>query len=179
VTESIVRVIPDGIVTADGQHHGLDLLILATGFRAQAFMRPMSMIGANGISLDQVWSAKPIAYRSISIPHMPNFFMLVGPHSPIANLSVIEVAEWQIGYIMNCIDIVRQRQVAISATEAATAEYVKGLDRAATQTVWASGCDSWYLGPDRLPNLFTRPPMEHRREMLEKPNLQDFDVFRV
>jgi cation diffusion facilitator CzcD-associated flavoprotein CzcO len=177
VTESIARAVADGLITIDGRHHGLDLLILATGFRTNVFMKPMSVTGLNGISIDEVWAVKPIAYRSISIPHMPNFFMLIGPHSPIANMSVVEVAEWQIEYIMKCIEISRRENVAISATEAATAEYVKTLDSSAPRTVWASGCASWYLGPDRLPILYTRPPMQHRRECLEKPDLRDFDVF--
>jgi len=176
VTESIARMVPDGLLTADGEFHGLEILILATGFQADAFMRPMAITGENGISIEQMWATKPFAYRSVSIPHMPNFFMLVGPYSPIANASVVDVAEWQIGYIMRCIDIVRRQHVSLAATESATADYVNALDRTARRTVWASGCDSWYLGPDRLPNLYTRPPLQHRAELAETPNLRDFDV---
>ena len=82
----------------------------------------------------------------------------------------------QIGYIMRCIDIVGRQNVCLAATETATADYVNALDRAAPQTVWASGCDSWYLGPDRLPSLYTRPPLRYRAELAETPDLRDFEV---
>jgi cation diffusion facilitator CzcD-associated flavoprotein CzcO len=176
VTAPIARIVPDGLFTTDGELHSLQVLILATGFQADAFMRPMAITGENGISIEKVWGGKPVAYRSVSIPHMPNFFLLVGPYSPIANVSAIEVAEWQIGYIMRCIDIVRRQNVCLAATETATADYVSALDRAAPQTVWASGCDSWYLGSDRLPSLYTRPPLRHRDELAEPPDLRDFEV---
>jgi cation diffusion facilitator CzcD-associated flavoprotein CzcO len=110
VSERINSFARDGALTADGRLHKLDVLILATGFHGDAFMRPMSVVGENGIRIDEVWSAKPIAYRATSIPHMPNFFMLIGPYSPIASASVIEIAEWQVGFIMSCIDLVRTRK---------------------------------------------------------------------
>jgi cation diffusion facilitator CzcD-associated flavoprotein CzcO len=176
VSERINRFARDGAVTTDGRFHKLDVLILATGFQGDAFMRPMSVVGENGIRIDEVWSAKPIAYRATSIPHMPNFFMLIGPYSPIASASVIEIAEWQVGFIMSCIDLVRTRKIALSASSAATKEYIAALDLAAPRSVWASGCDSWYLGPDRLPGLYTRSPSQHKAELAQQPDLRDFDV---
>ena len=35
------RVEATGIVTEDGQHHPLDVIVLATGFNPVAYMRPM------------------------------------------------------------------------------------------------------------------------------------------
>ena len=62
--------------------HELDVLVLATGFHADAFMRPMNIIGRDGRTLDDAWSERPNAYLSISIPDFPNFFMLNGPNGP-------------------------------------------------------------------------------------------------
>ncbi len=45
VTDSIERVEPEGIRTADGRLHELDVLVLATGFDAHAYMRPMELVG--------------------------------------------------------------------------------------------------------------------------------------
>ena len=52
VTEAIERVEPDGVRTKDGVLHELDVLVLATGFHADAFMRPMDVIGRDGRTLD-------------------------------------------------------------------------------------------------------------------------------
>ena len=39
-----------GIVTADGTLHEIDLLVLATGFDARAYVRPMQIIGEDGLT---------------------------------------------------------------------------------------------------------------------------------
>ena len=176
ITERIARVERDGVVTADGRRHELGILILATGFKADSFIRPMTLEGEGGTSIEQVWAHKLLTYRSIAIPRMPNFFTIVGPYSPLANVSTIEVAEWQIGYVMRCIDLIRRENVCLAPFDSAAQEYVRGLDHAAKQTVWASGCKSWYLGSDRLPQLYTKSPLQHRAELAEAPNLKHFDV---
>ena len=48
VDEGIHLVEPRGIVTRDGELHELDVIVLATGFDAQAFVRPLELIGPGG-----------------------------------------------------------------------------------------------------------------------------------
>jgi len=43
------------------------------------------------------------------------------------------------------------------------------------QTIWVTGCKSWYLGKDGLPELFPWAPHRHR-DLLREPELTDFDV---
>src|SRR4051794_27161442 len=59
VTSDIARVEPDGVRTVDGVLHDLDVLVLATGFRADAFVRPMGVIGRDGVDLADEWAARP------------------------------------------------------------------------------------------------------------------------
>jgi hypothetical protein len=42
-------------------------------------------------------------------------------------------------------------------------------------TIWVTGCRSWYLGADGLPELWPWTPARHR-ELLERPALEDFAV---
>ena len=83
--------------------------MLATGFKADAFMRPMDVTGRDGRTLEQEWSPRPNAYLSVSIPGFPNFFMLNGPNGPVGNFSLIEVAELQFAYILQLVDRLRGR----------------------------------------------------------------------
>ena len=107
--------------TRDGRLHELDVLVLATGFHADAFMRPMDVIGRGGVTLAEVWADRPTAYLSISIPEFPNLFLLNGPNGPVGNFSLIEVAELQLGYVLQLVDRLRSGECAeISATQAAT-----------------------------------------------------------
>ena len=48
VTEPIERIEKSGVRTRDGRLHELDVLILATGFRVDRFMRPMEVVGRGG-----------------------------------------------------------------------------------------------------------------------------------
>ena len=51
VTEAIERIEPAGVRTADGELHELDVLVLATGFRVDRFLRPTEVRGRDGVRL--------------------------------------------------------------------------------------------------------------------------------
>jgi cation diffusion facilitator CzcD-associated flavoprotein CzcO len=152
VTEGIERIEPGGVRTEDGVLHELDVLVLATGFKADAFMRPMEIVGRNGTTLEEAWRPRPEAYLSVSVPEFPNFFLLNGPNGPIGNFSLIEVAELQLRYIMQLVERLRSGEFReISATHRAMTAFQRDRDRAATKTVWVTGCQSWYLDDRGLP----------------------------
>ena len=80
-----------------------------------------SVIGRDGVALDAVWEKRPSAYLSISIPGFPNLFMLNGPNGPVGNFSLIEVAELQLGYVLQLVELLRSgRCREISPSEEAT-----------------------------------------------------------
>jgi cation diffusion facilitator CzcD-associated flavoprotein CzcO len=176
VTESIDHVESRGVVTADGTLHELDLLVLATGFDARAYVRPMDIVGERGITLDEAWADGPFAYRSVAVPGFPNLFMLMGPHSPIGNQSLVPIAEDQAEFALWWIKQIDQGNITAAApTEAATKEYNEDMKAAMPQTIWVTGCSSWYLGKDGLPELFPWTPERHQ-ELLKSPDLDDFDI---
>lgn len=61
VTDEIDRIEAKGIRTRDGALHELDLIVLATGFNAHQFMRPMNVIGRGGVELNHIWARRPAA----------------------------------------------------------------------------------------------------------------------
>jgi cation diffusion facilitator CzcD-associated flavoprotein CzcO len=176
ITDPIDHIESRGVVTGDGTLHELDLLVYATGFDARAYVRPLGVIGEGGLALDEAWADGPKAYRSVAVPGFPNLFMLMGPHSPIGNQSLVPIAEDQADYAMWWINQLRDGVVhAAAPTEAATKEYNESMKAAMPQTIWVTGCSSWYLGKDGLPELFPWTPETHR-QLLRQPVLADFDV---
>ena len=97
VTEPIHGIEPEGVRTADGVLHDLDVLVLATGFHPTRSCDRWRSPGAPACALADEWSPRPNAYLSISMPDFPNFFMINGPNGPVGNFSLIEVAEYQVG----------------------------------------------------------------------------------
>lgn len=155
VTDGIAGVEARGVRTHDGRLHELDVLVLATGFRTDRFLRPMRVRGAGGRSLDEVWSTRPHAYLTVAIPGFPNLFLLNGPSGPVGNFPLIEVAELQMRYILQLVAGLADGSCrTVCATEAATAAYEAARIEAAQNTVWTTGCASWYLDERGVPAVW-------------------------
>ena len=179
VTEAIDHVEPGGIVTADGRLHSADAIVLATGFDFHAYMRPMEIVSDDGATLKQAWIDGPRAYRTVTMPGFPNFFMLMGPHSPVGNQSLIAVAEAQAEYALRFIELLRAGGLeSVSPTADATDRFNEELRAAMPGTVWTTGCVSWYLGADGRPELWPWSPARHR-EILREPELEDYELVGV
>jgi hypothetical protein len=94
--------------------------------------------------------------------------MLMGPHSPIGNFSLIAVAEVQADYVMGWIERMRRGVVHHAAPSAsATDAYNAEMRTAMPNTIWTSGCTSWYIGQDGLPELWPWSPGRHRAMLRE------------
>jgi cation diffusion facilitator CzcD-associated flavoprotein CzcO len=175
VTSAIERIEPKGVRTADGRLHELDVLVLATGFRADRFMRPTEVVGQEGLRLDDAWAERPVAYLSISIPGFPNLFMLNGPNGPVGNFSLIEVAELQIAYILQLVELLRSgRARAVAPSASATAAFDAARTDAAKTSIWSTGCKSWYLDQRGIPASWPWTFDRFRAEMAA-PKLEAYE----
>ncbi|MBW2361224.1 MAG: NAD(P)/FAD-dependent oxidoreductase [Deltaproteobacteria bacterium] len=176
VTEGIERIEEGGVRTKDGKLHELDVLILATGFQVDRFMRPMEVIGRNGLALDEAWQKGPCAYMAITVPEFPNLFMLNGPNGPVGNFSLIEVAELQWAYIMQLIEKVRSGSCnELSVSSEAMEAYDIERKESAKTTIWQSGCNSWYLDADGVPAVWPWT-WDRFRDDMANPRYADFDI---
>ena len=174
--EPIERIEAQGIRTKDGTLHECDVLILATGFHADRFVRPIDIVGRNGRSIEEAWARRPTAYLAITIPDFPNFFLLNGPTGPVGNFSLIEIAEAQWAYIEQLLALLRHGEAdAIAPTHEAMADYEKRRIEAAKTTVFASGCSSWYLDDEGVPQCW---PWSYDRffEEMSEPDLEAFEI---
>jgi len=177
VTEGIDRIEAKGIRTRDGRLHELDIIVLATGFHADAFVRPMKITGRNGLDLETLWADHPKAYLAVTMPDFPNFFMLNGPNGPVGNFSLIDIAEHQWGYIGQLIDRLRHGDVQeLCCTHEALQQFEAERREAAKRTVWyTGGCHSWYLDETGVPASWPWTYSRFVQEM-HAPRWDDFDL---
>jgi len=176
VTAAIDKIEPAGVRTKDGVLHELDVLVLATGFRADRFIRPTIVRGRNGADLDKVWEDHPVAYLSIGVPDFPNFFMLNGPNGPVGNFSLIHIAEQQLHYILQLLDRIRSGECReISPRRSAAEEFERGRTDAAKKSIWATGCRSWYLDKHGVPASWPWSSQRFNQEM-EAPKLDAYEL---
>ncbi|HJP34362.1 MAG TPA: NAD(P)/FAD-dependent oxidoreductase [Gammaproteobacteria bacterium] len=179
VTDAIARIEPDGIRTADGRLHELDVLVLATGFHAHNFMRPMELIGKDGVTIDEVWAEGAYAFKSVAVPGFPNFFLMTGPNSPIGNYSLITINELQLSYVLQLVDEwMAGNADEIEPKKDVTAAYNEALQNSMTTTVWVTGCKSWYF------NDFGKLAMwpwsfDRFREAMSAPSLEEYELRKL
>lgn len=146
VTNPIQRITSSGVETADGNTYELDVLILATGFKATEFLSPMSITGREGIPLNQAWQHGAEAYKGISIAGFPNLFMLYGPNTNLSHSSILIMLEAQIHYVLRCLDCLdAKKALSMDVKKDRQQRYVTHLQANLKDSVWASGCNSWYL----------------------------------
>lgn len=177
VDDGIERVVPEGILTRTGRTIPLDVLVLATGFNAAAYIRPVEVTGADGVSLDDVWAKRPIAYETMAVPHMPSFFMIGGPYSPVGNISLVRVSELQAGWIMQCIDKIAAEGVTLTPRQDKTDEMIESFRQQARTTIWfKGGCSSWYLDAEGVPGIYPFPSDKFRDDVTAGPRFGDFEI---
>ncbi|MCB1705312.1 MAG: NAD(P)/FAD-dependent oxidoreductase [Halioglobus sp.] len=179
VTEGIESIEPQGVRTVDGKLHELDVLVLATGFNAAAFILPTRVTGENGADLEQVWDGAPRAHRAVAMPGFPNFWMLEGPTGPVGNLSLIAISEHQVDYIISMLDRMKSdRLTAIAPTQTAFDRYNNAMREAIKSTTWVTGgCKSWYIDKSGLPNLYPWFPINYLKEM-HNPEFSEYRLMK-
>ena len=176
VTAGISEITPNGVRTTDGREHPADILVLATGFRAHDYMRPMQITGRDGIKLDDAWADGPRAYRMTAIPGFPNLFTVLGPNSPTASILSQFASQLTANYIAHWLEQFRAGELqTVEVTEEATAEFNRQVAEAMGPTVWNTGCNSYYLTDSGVVDLwpFDRQTMVR---MLSTPDDGDYLV---
>lgn len=103
VTDPITEVRPKEVVTASGESHQLDVLVVATGFDVLRFVSTYEVRGRGGRTLREVWDDDDArAYLGTSVPGFPNFFMLYGPNTqPGHGGSLMFIVEAQMHYLLS------------------------------------------------------------------------------
>lgn len=176
VTAAIEEITPRGIRTTDGREVDVDVLVLATGFRAHNYMRPMNLRGRDGLDIDDVWAKGPRAYRMTAIPGFPNFFTVLGPNSPTGSVSLQYSAELTARYIVQWLRRFRDGELdTVEVTEQATTKFNDNVATALGPTVWNTGCNSWYLTDEGNVDLW---PYDRKTmtAMLARPDDRDFHI---
>ncbi len=176
VTDPIREFTRTGIRAADGTHHDVDVAVLATGFQAHNYMRPMVVVGRDGITLDDAWVKGPRAYRMTAIPGFPNLFTVLGPNSPTGSISLQYSAELTARYIVSWLRRFENAELSeIEVTEQAADEFNSAVADALGPTVWNTGCNSWYFTDNGTIDLwpFDRATLTR---MLSEPDPAHFRV---
>jgi 4-hydroxyacetophenone monooxygenase len=147
VTTPIAKIVPQGIVTADGSTHDADVIIYGTGFHASRFLWPMRIVGRGGVELHEAWDGDARAYLGMTTPGFPNLFMVYGPNTNIVvNGSIIFFSECSVRYIFGALKLMAERDLATMEVRRDVHDaFNVRVDAANALMAWGSPhVSSWY-----------------------------------
>jgi cation diffusion facilitator CzcD-associated flavoprotein CzcO len=146
ITTGIDRVTPKGIRAGDGTEQEVDVLILATGFRLASDpenFRRTPVHGRDGFDLATQYEEHRLkAYESISMPGLPNHFMVFGPYgwTGASWHVLVQTASTHISRVLD--EAYREGATYVEVTEEATDRYHERVLERMSGSIWFSnGCD--------------------------------------
>jgi acetone monooxygenase len=144
----IARVVPEGIQTADGKVHEVDVIILAVGFDAgSGALSRIDIRGRGGRSLKAQWQEEIRTAMGLQVHGYPNLFTTGAPLAPSAALcNMTTCLQQQVDWITNCIAYARQNgKQVVEATKQFEDQWVAHHDETAAATLVVK-TNSWYMG---------------------------------
>jgi 4-hydroxyacetophenone monooxygenase len=179
-TTTIDRIVPEGVVTADGQLHEFDVMIFGTGFQPSRFLTPMKVVGRGGADLHDRWNGDARAYLGVTVPGFPNFFLLYGPNTNIVvNGSIIWFSECEVRYVMDCIrNVLAGDHRALDVKPDVHDQYNEAIDAENLRMAWGvSTVNSWYKNANgRVAQNWPFPLLEYWQRTREV-DLADYEVL--
>ncbi len=147
VTGPIQTFTETGIVDEHGVEHRVDVICLATGFKAQCPLTPIEVVGTNGSIRDHWGEDDPRAHLGITVPDFPNLFLIYGPNTNLGHGgSALFHSECQIRYIMQALrEMIEGDLDVVEVKREPFEDYNRKVDAEFEGMVWMHpGVASWY-----------------------------------
>lgn len=149
VSDAIVRIEAEGLVTADGRLHRADAIVLATGFDAANPLERLNVVGRDGLALNEAWREGPRAHKGVTVPGFPNLFLIYGPNTNLGHDSIVAMIEAAADYVVAAARHLRARpDRALSVRAEVAAAFDAHLAERLGRTIWSASCRSWYKRAD-------------------------------
>ncbi|MEU9017433.1 NAD(P)/FAD-dependent oxidoreductase [Actinomadura sp. NPDC048394] len=153
ITDAIDRVTPAGVRTAGGREREVDAIVLATGFRLASdpeVFRRTPVRGRDGFDLATFYTEHRLAsYEGISIPGLPNHFMMFGPYGWVGG-TWHQLVETTSAHVVRVIQEARRRgATAVEVRPGPTERWTNRMRVRLAGSLWATnGCataNSYYF----------------------------------
>ncbi|KXS08991.1 hypothetical protein M427DRAFT_161218 [Gonapodya prolifera JEL478] len=85
-TNSITKIVPEGIVAKDGLEHKFDAIVFATGYTLSTFP-PFELRGVGGQTLQESWKdgKDPVVFHGLMTRGFPNYMMIGMAHFTVGS----------------------------------------------------------------------------------------------
>ena len=178
VTDDIVRISANAIVTADGTSHEVDCIVYSTGFSTTSYLTALNVAGRSGLNLRDAWSDGAQAYLGMNTAGFPNLFMLYGPNTNQG--SILFMLERQVDYVMRQVRRMDAENLAwIDIKNDVMAKFNDKLQKdIAKVEVWQAECGNEFYYRSKSGRLVTQWPhsMDEFTAQTTRDNRDEFEV---
>lgn len=131
----------------DGVEHEFDTIISASGFDAlTGALTALDIQGVGSKTIKAEWSGGSSTYLGFGVAGFPNLLMVGGPGSPSVLVNVVMANEYQVNWIADALQYMRDHSFTrIDVDPAAQEKWGEELTNAIKGTVLESA-KSWYVG---------------------------------
>ena len=166
VSDAIESFTATGIKANGRPDEDYDVVIFATGFQTNPFLKSIEVSGKAGQSLRERWRDGAEAYLGISTHGFPNMMMIYGPNTNLGHSSIILMIETQVAYIIDCIKGVQSRQASsVEVKQEVEQAYNEMLQRRLAGLVFNEIEASWYKDGDKITNNWAGGTREYTRRL--------------
>lgn len=153
VTDGIAEITPTGIRDGNGVHRDIDTLVLATGFEmshSPRVFRLRPVIGRDGFDLAEFYQhQRARAYEGVSMPELPNTFMVFGPYAWSGSSWHVMVENASRHAVRVISEAIRRGATAVSVTPEANQRFYDFIRPRSTDTLMqgraCANANSYYL----------------------------------
>lgn len=143
------------------------------------FVPRFPIVGLNGRDLRQVWTDElPTAYLSTSVADMPNFFVMMGPQSPLGHGSITGSVEHVTRYVGKMIYKLQTEAYGSLVTKPAVSKaWIDHAMKWMEKTVWTENCASSFKNGSSGKTVVSLHPGSrlHYFDLLASPRHEDYD----
>ncbi len=175
VFEGVKTFDENGIIDSAGITRQHDVVVFATGFYSNPFLKEIDVLGEASQSLKETWHEGAYAYYGTMTSGFPNLFILYGPNTNTGHSSIIFKLEQQVGYVMQLMS--RAGDGHINVKPDAEGSYNEKVQARLSKLAWAKIEESWYKDGDRVTNNWPGSSWEFKRKM-SKPDWSAFEVSK-
>jgi hypothetical protein len=164
-TMPLTRLTEDGVVLGPGATYPknakeedyperevpADVVVLANGFDTTRWLHPLKIVGKGGKDLVELMEERggAQAYQGTAMDGFPNMFLIFGPNTATGHSSVVMASENMVNYSLKFIKLLLDGEAStVDVKKEAEIAYTTEMQEALKDTVWRSGCSSWYYTKD-------------------------------
>ncbi|MBW8815318.1 MAG: NAD(P)/FAD-dependent oxidoreductase [Caulobacterales bacterium] len=168
----------DGVISDDGVERKADLVVLAAGFKVTEYLWPARYQGRDGTSLEDLWGRDGArAYKGMTLPGFPNFFMMYGPNGQTRGGGFHSWVEILSRYISGLVvEMIESGKRTIEVRGDAYDEYNARLDREMKTVLWENqkGGGGYYINEHGRSTINMPWTIDEYYQLVSAPDPENF-----